>query len=258
MPRKKHVSPLGPYLFDVELRRDRISSFDEFPFNLPAIRHLNRLEFHSRVTFLVGENGSGKSTLLEALAVACGLNAEGGSRNFRFETRTEEHTLERFLKLSKNPILPDDSFFLRAETFYNVATEIEKLDEGGRDIGRAYSEKKLHEQSHGEGFLALFENRFRGRGLYLLDEPEAALSPTRQLSFLVLLKRLCNAGSQLILATHSPIIMAYPDAWLYVLTERGPERMPYEETEHYRVWRAFLSNHKKVLANLFEGEDELG
>ena len=246
----KHVSPLGPYLFSVELRRDRGPDFTRYPFNLPAVRTLDRLEFHPRVTFLIGENGTGKSTLLEALAVACDLNAEGGSANFRFQTRETEYELERFLKLSKNPILPGDSFFLRAETFYNVATEIERLA-----VDSAYGPKRLHDQSHGESFLALFENRFHGRGLYLLDEPEAALSPTRQMSFLILLKRLCDAGSQFVIATHSPIVMAYPDAWIYVLGEKAPQRVPYDETEHYRVSRAFLTNHKKVLANLFKDDD---
>lgn len=246
----KHVSPFGPYLFSVELRRDRVPDFDYYPFSLPAVRTLHRLDFHPRVTFLVGENGTGKSTLLEGVAVAYGLNAEGGSRNFNFETRPSNYELSRYLTLSKNPIAAHDSYFLRAETFYNVATEIERLG-----VGHAYGPKGLHEQSHGESFLALFENRMRGRGLYFLDEPEAALSPTRQMSFLIVLKRLCDAGSQFVIATHSPIVMAYPDACVYVLDENGSKKVAYEETEHYRVWRAFLANHKKVLTNLFEGED---
>lgn len=246
----KHVSPFGPYLFSVQLRRDRVPGFDHYPFALRAVRTLDRLDFHPRVTFLVGENGSGKSTLLEAIAVAYGLNAEGGSRNFNFETRPSDYELARYLTLSKNPIAAHDSYFLRAETFYNVATEIERLD-----VGDAYGPKGLHQQSHGESFLALFENRMRGRGLYILDEPESALSPTRQMSFLIVLKRLCDAGSQFVIATHSPIVMAYPDASIYVLGEKGAKIVPYEETEHYRVWRTFLANHKKVVANLFEDGD---
>jgi predicted ATPase len=237
--------------------RDKVPSLDEFPFCLPAVRHLQTLAFHPQATFIVGENGSGKSTLLEALAGACDLNAEGGSRNFTFSTRNSHSPLDRFIRLARTLSLPPDSYFLRAESFYNVATEIERLDRegGGPPITPAYGGRSLHEQSHGESFFALFENRFRGPGLYLLDEPEAALSPSRQMSFLTLMHRLCRKGSQFVIATHSPIIMAYPDAWIYVLGEEGPVRTPYDQTEHYSVARAFLANPSKMLTLLLE-EDE--
>lgn len=243
----------GPYLEQLELRRDRISSFEPFPFCLPAVRNLHALALHPRVTFLVGENGSGKSTLLEALAAACDLNPEGGSRNFNFSTRASHSSLDQYLRLSRTANVPTDSFFLRAESFYNVATEVDKL---GPEVLKYYGHRSLHEQSHGESFFALFEKRFRGLGLYLLDEPEAALSPNRQMTFLALMHRYCLRGSQFIIATHSPIVMAYPDAWIYVLDTDGIRRVPYEETEHYRVARAFFSRPKKMLDVLLSDEED--
>jgi predicted ATPase len=242
----------GPYLLDLVLDRPRIPSFKDFPFNLPAVRHLSSFAFHPKVTFLVGENGSGKSTLLEAIAGQCDLNPEGGSRNFKFGTRESHSILDRYIRLKKSILLPLDAYFLRAESFYNVATEIERL---GPEIASAYGDKPLHAQSHGESFFALFENRFHGAGLYLLDEPEAALSPSRQLSFLTLLHNFCEGGAQFVIATHSPIIMAYPEAWIYVLGDAGPAQVPYEETEHFKVSRAFLSNPRKMV-NLLLADDE--
>ncbi len=239
----------GPYLRRLEMLRDRISNPDEFPYNLPAIRHLDTLPFHPKVTFLIGENGTGKSTLLEAIAMSCGLNPEGGSRNFNFATRESHSLLDRCLRIAKAPILPQDSYFLRAESFYNVATEIERLDRegGGAPIIGAYGGKSLHEQSHGESFFALFQNRFRDRGLYLLDEPEAALSPSRQLAFLGILHDYCNRGCQFVIATHSPIIMAYPDARIFRLDSAGINEVAYTDTEHYRVTLGFLSNPHRSL-----------
>lgn len=247
----------GPYLFHVELLRERVDDFESFPFCLPVVRTLRKLAFHPKVTFLVGENGSGKSTLLEALAVLCDLNPEGGSRNFNFETRESHSQLYKVLRPGRSPILPPDSYFLRAESFYNVATEVERLDEGSGQMLRGYGGRSLHAQSHGESFFSLFEERFHGRGLYLLDEPEAALSPNRQMSFLSLLHDYCQRGSQFVIATHSPIIMAYPDAWIYVLDGEGIRQVPYEETEHYRVTKSFLSQTKKMLAILL-GDEETG
>ena len=186
-----------------------------------------------------------KSTLLEALALSVGLNPEGGSRNFNFATRASHTDLDKCLRIAKTINHARDSYFLRAESFYNVATEIERLDEGSGEILGGYGGRSLHERSHGESFFALFRNRFRGAGLYLMDEPEAALSPKRQLEFLAILHNYCKQGAQFVIATHSPIIMAYPDARIYVLSEEGIKVTPYQETEHYLVTRGFLANPRK-------------
>lgn len=253
--RRKRKSRPGPYLLHLELLRERIPDAQRFPYNLPAVRGLTKLQFHPKVTFLVGENGSGKSTLLEALAVACGLNPEGGSWNFNFATRASHSPLDDCIRVAKLG-LPGDSYFLRAESFYNVATEIERLDRepGGGSLITAYGGKSLHEQSHGESFFALFENRFRDNGLYLMDEPEAALSPNRQLQFLALLHYHVRRGGQFVIATHSPIIMAYPEACIYSLDAEGVRAIEYEDTEHYAVTRGFLSNPQKSLAVLLGKE----
>ena len=228
---------------------DRVPSFDRYPFHLPAVAGLGRmgeLRLHPAVTFFVGENGSGKSTLLEAMAVALDMNAEGGGRNFSFETRATHSPLYDAIALGRDyRRRPADTFFLRAESFYNVATEIEKLGVGG------YGPRPLHEVSHGEAFLALFTHRLRENGLYLLDEPEAALSPTRQMAFLTALHDLVTGGAcQLVIATHSPIVLAYPDAWIYQFTPAGIARVEYKDTEHYRVTRQFLDRPERMLSLL--------
>ena len=243
-----------PYLGTVSLRRDAVPSFNGYPFSLPAIKHLGHLDLHPEVTFLVGENGSGKSTLIEAIAIAAGINPEGGSRNMNFKTRDSHSTLNEAIRLTWGTRQPSDSFFLRAESFFNVATEIDRLEEEAGGMHRNYGGRSLHEQSHGESFLALAQSRFHGLGLYLLDEPEAALSPSRQLSFLAILDDLVGRKSQFVIATHSPILMAYPRAWIYVLGDDGIRRTPYEETEHYRITRMFLENPGRMLATLL-GEE---
>ena len=243
------------YVADISLKRNEVESFDCYPFSLPAVRALETLELHPEVTFLVGENGSGKSTLLEAIAVACGFNAEGGSKNFNFGTRESHSELYRFLRVSRGHPRPRDGFFFRAESFFNVASEIENLDREpglGPPIGPSYSDRSLHEQSHGESFLALMVNRFGGKGLYLLDEPEAALSPKRQLAILTRIHDLVVEKSQFIIATHSSILMAYPNAYIYEFSQNGIERIAYEETEHYRVTRDFLANPERMMRVLFE------
>ena len=249
MARKRKSRP-GPYLLHLELLHDRIPSKDCFPYTLPSIRNLSTLPFHPKVTFLVGENGSGKSTLLEAIAVAYGLNPEGGSKNFNFATRASHSPLDESLRLAKTLAQPGDSYFLRAESFYNVASEIERLDKEpglGSPIIGAYGGLSLHEQSHGQSFFALFRNRFRDHGLYLMDEPEAALSPQRQLQFLVLLHDYIKRGGQFVIATHSPIIMAYPESIIYQMDGDGIREIAYTDTEHYQVTRSFLSNPRKSL-----------
>ena len=257
MPRKRTSKP-GPFLLHLELLRDRITDLSKFPYCLPAIRALTKLPFHPKVTFLIGENGSGKSTLMEAIATASGLNPEGGSRNFNFATRASHSPLGDFLRLAKAPGLPKDSYFLRAESFYNVASEIERLDKdgGGPRIINAYGGVSLHEQSHGESFFALFQNRFGDNGLYLMDEPEAALSPKRQLQFLALLHDYLCRGGQFVIATHSPIIMAYPNSLIYLLDGKGIREVAYTETEHYQITRGFLSSPKRSLAELLRNEPE--
>ena len=239
----------------VSLRRDSIESFDRYPFNLPALRDMETVEFHPKVTFLVGENGSGKSTLLEAIAISLGFNPEGGTRNFNFNTRASHSDLHAFIRVAKGFKRPKDGFFLRAESFFNVATQIEALDAEPAPAPRvidAYGGHSLHEQSHGESFMALLMNRFGGNGLYILDEPEAALSPQRQLAALSRMHDLVQANSQFIIATHSPILMAYPEAWIYACTAQGLARVSYEDTEHYQVTRDFLANPKRMLDILLE------
>ena len=214
---------------------------------LPAVRWLaegHALHFTAPVTFLVGENGSGKSTLLEAVAVAAGFNAEGGTRNFHFSTQATHSDLGSYITLARREY-PSDGFFLRAESFYNVASNIDDMDEGPSFGGRvidSYGGVSLHKQSHGESFLSLVQNRFGGHGLYLLDEPEAALSPARLLTLLGQIHALVDEDSQFIIATHSPILMAYPEARIYQLSEDGITPTAYRETEHYCLTRRFLED----------------
>ncbi|WP_372845249.1 AAA family ATPase [Pontiella sp.] len=245
------------FIRDITLLRDGIESFGNYPFALPAIRSFDRMELHPGVTFIIGENGSGKSTLLEAIAVAAGFNPEGGTRNFSFSTRASHSELHRYLRIGRGINKPTDGFFLRAESFFNVATEIERMDAEpafGPPIIDSYGGVSLHEQSHGESFLALVMNRFGGNGLYILDEPEAALSPQRQLTVLARMHDLIADHSQFIIATHSPIMMAYPDATIYDCSAEGLRRVEYTETEHYQVTHDFLINPDRVFSQLFRRE----
>ena len=237
------------FLIEMRLERARVPSFDEYPFSLNAVKNLDRLVLHKSVTFIIGENGSGKSTLLEALAVSWGFNAEGGTKNFNFDTRASHSSLHKYVRLSRSYRKPKNGYFLRAESFYNVATEIEQLDMhgGGPRIIDSYGGISLHAQSHGESFMALLMHRFSGDGFYILDEPEAALSPMRQLSVLARLHQLVRAGAQFVISTHSPILMAYPDAWIYRLDDDGITRLSYEETEHYQVTKDFITHRNMML-----------
>jgi len=236
-----------PFLKSVTLRRDWVDSFDVFPYSIPAIKQLTTIELHPNVTFFVGENGAGKSTLLEAIAVAEGFNAEGGSRHAMFKTAdTHNADLPRKLQLGRNKIPRGDSYFLRAESFYNLSSYLGQIGAPG------YGEKPLHEQSHGEAFLSLMVERLSGNGLYLMDEPEAALSPQRQLTFLAALHELVQKGGQFVIATHSPIIMAYPDAQILHFTQSGIVPIAYHDTEHYKVTRAFLTRTDLMLKELLE------
>lgn len=248
-----NLENISQYIRSVELQRNKIANFGRYPFCLTAIRNLYNLEFHPKVTFIVGENGTGKSTILEAIATAYGFNPEGGTKNFNFSSMDTHSDLHNYLRLVKGVSKPKDGFFLRAESFYNVATNIDELDKGGGGpkIIDYYGGHSLHAQSHGESFLALFINKFRGRGMYILDEPEAALSPTRQMTIVSRIHELVEQGSQFIIATHSPIIMAYPNAIIYEIKE-GFKIVKYEETEHYQVMRDFLNNTQKMLNILME------
>ena len=240
---------LKPGLQKLQLNREKIPFPDRYPFNLPAFRQLNSLNLHPKVTYLTGENGMGKSTLIEAIAVASGFNAEGGSINFNFSTRASHSELHEYIRIARGPGKFRTGFFLRSESFFNLATEIEKLDAegGGRPLIDSYGGRSLHEQSHGESFWALFMNRFSRNGLYILDEPEAALSPTRQMAMLVRMHELIGEQAQFIIATHSPIVMAYPSSIIYELTENGIHKTAYTETQNYMISKQFLNNHTGML-----------
>ncbi|WP_216827545.1 AAA family ATPase [Alkalihalobacterium elongatum] len=252
----KKLTESTKYIRGLTLKRDEISpvSSCEFPFSLPVIQNFKELEFHPNVTFIVGENGMGKSTLLEGIAISLGFNPEGGSKNFNFSSYQSHSMLHQFLRIAKGIYKPEDYFFFRAETFYNVATNIEELDKepgGGSKIIQSFGGKSLHEQSHGESFFAAFLERFQGSGLYILDEPEAALSPLRQMSLLVRIHELVQQGSQLIISTHSPIIMAYPHAKIIQLTEAGMKESVLEETDHYQITKQFFDDKDRFLHHLF-------
>jgi len=237
-----------PYWIEAQFLRREGWDESAYPFNLPVVRSLHSLKFHPRVTFLVGENGSGKSTLIEALAVAWGFNAEGGSRDHQYSTRASHSALHRFVRPVRAPLKAKDGYFLRAESFFTTASYLE-----ASGTSRA-GQTGLHEQSHGESFFTLFDNRFIGDGLYILDEPEAALSPSRQLSFLARMHELVLARSQFIIATHSPILLGYPDAWIYQVSAHGLERVEYEDTDHYQVTRNFLNRREMMLEVLLKPE----
>ena len=243
------------YLLEFVLERENVPSFDEYPFSLKALADLDRLKLHPKVTFFVGENGSGKSTLLEAIAYHVGLNPEGGSRNTTFSTSETHSDLFKYTRLVRTPKYPKDSFFLRAESFYNLATYMDDADDpeySRKEYLWTYGGKSLHEQSHGESFLATMTDKLRGAGIYLFDEPEAALSPARQLVALAVFKKLVDLESQLIVATHSPILMAYPDAMIYQFSEDGIAPIAYEDTEHFTITKEFLNKPEKMLRYLFE------
>lgn len=228
---------------------------DSYLADLPVVcnlRNIGELRLNSDVTFFVGENGTGKSTLLEAIAVSMGFNAEGGTRNFNFSTAETHSELHDILTVIKG-IRPRDGFFLRAESFYNVASYIDAMDKEpsfSPPIIESYGGVSLHCQSHGESFLSLVKNRFGGNGIYLLDEPEAALSPSRQMTLMVLMNELVKNNSQFIIATHSPILMAFPNSQVVELTDGGINSVPYKQTEHYRLTKRFLENPEKMLEHL--------
>ena len=255
-PKLPDAGDVGGFIRSVLIEKDKVPSYRRYPFSVPAVRCLSELPLHPRVTFLVGENGSGKSTLIEGIAESAGFNIEGGSKNFNFATREYKSEFGGALRLIRGFKREKDGFFLRAESFFNVATQVEELSrESSPMFLRLYGGKSPHQQSHGESFLALATNRFAGEGLYILDEPEAALSPTRQLSLLQIMHSLAQGGSQFIISTHSPILMAYPDALIYHLSPDGIQPISYEETEHYQITRRFLTDRNSFLHHLFTEVD---
>lgn len=228
--------------------------------HLSVVKNLAKMQelpFRKSVTFFVGENGIGKSTLIEAIAVAFGFNAEGGTRNFNFRTRSTHADLWQYLTLVKGYRRPKDGFFLRAESFYNVSTNIDEMDEEfsfGAPVISGFGGTSLHSLSHGESFLATVENRFGGQGLYILDEPEAALSPNGVMRLIVSMRRLVKNGSQFIISTHSPMLIAFPDSEVYEITKERISSVPYEQTQHYTTTRRFLENPKKMLGYLLDDD----
>ena len=240
------------YLKSCKVLQDTIPNKQEYPFNIPSLQDLHELEFPTNVTFFVGENGSGKSTLLEAIADRCDFNTAGGGRQNLYEVHKAESSLGEYIRLSWLPKI-SNGFFLRSETFYQFASHIDLIEDPRRYT--AFGGKSLHHQSHGESFLALFMNRFKGKAIYLLDEPEAALSPTRQLSLLKIMKDL-EHEAQFIIATHSPILLGYPNATIYSFDQGEIESIRYEDTIHYIVTKRFLDAPQSILRELFDEERE--
>jgi predicted ATPase len=240
------------FIRSIEIKGDQ-GDRRSYPMNLAAFRGIRTLDLDPRMTIFVGENGSGKSTLVEAIAVAAGFNAEGGTINFNFETQSHRPELAKYIRLVRGTLRPRTGFFLRAESFFNVATEIERLDDApsvAARIGPAYGPKPLHEISHGESFLSLAMHRFGAKGLYVLDEPEAAMSPFGCLALMRRFHDLSQQGSQFVIATHSPIFMAFPDALIYVLSEGGPHRSKWEDLNHVQVFKEFMNHKDAVIAEL--------
>jgi predicted ATPase len=244
---------LEPFIRSLELDRARIEDATVYPFSIPSLAHLETLDLHPRVTFLTGANAAGKSTLIEAIAVAAGLNPEGGSRNFRFETRASHSPLGDLLRLTRGARQPRTDFFLRAESYFNLATEIEELDQSpfGRKVIDSFGGVPLHEQSHGQSFMALLVHRLGAEGLYIFDEPESALSPQGQIAMLLRMHELVAEGCQFVIATHSPLLLSFPDARIYELSETGIADVDYDDSETVTLYRSFLAAperyHRRLL-----------
>lgn len=217
--------------------------------DITAINGIDRIEFHSAITFFVGENGSGKSTLLEAIAVAYGFNPEGGTRNYSFSTYDSHSELWNAIRLTKGIRKAKSGYFLRAESFYNVATKEEEYADS------MHPSKRYHEKSHGESFLAIAQNYLNAGGIYIFDEPEAALSPQRQLTLLLDIYKCAKEGAQFIIVTHSPILLGIPDAEIYSFDQGEIHLCEYEETESFQVTEMFVNNRKALLQRLLsDGE----
>ncbi len=251
----------GPPLDTVRSSFQNDIDFSTYPFSLPVVKNITTITLPTQVTFIVGENGSGKSTILEALALKAGFGLEGGSKNMYFTTAEEEHKSQS-QKLADQLILswrkkPTEGYFFRAESFFNVANFLDVMSKepyGGKTFD-SYGGKSLHKQSHGESFLSFFTNRIGVGGFYIFDEPEAALSPQRQLTLLKIINDLCNhQHTQFIIATHSPILLAYPNAAIYSCDGNMLERVDYTDTKHYQISKGFLNNPEQYLRHLFQDD----
>lgn len=239
------------FITEVELLKEKINDNNIYPFSLPSIKSLYKLKFHKNVTFIIWENWTWKSTLLEWLAVNYWFNPEWGSKNFNFSTNNTYSNLSDFLRISKWINKPKDSYFLRAESFYNLATNIDEIQKDFWWIHKSYWWKSLHKQSHWESFFSLFINRFFWDWIYILDEPESALSPQRQIAFLLRIDQLVKQNSQFIIATHSPIILSYPNAKIIEINEKWYNEVEYEDSEHFSLYKTFLNNPDYMLKKLW-------
>lgn len=239
------------FIKKITLERDKIVDFNKYPFNIEIVKYFDEITLNSQVTFLVGENGIGKSTFIEAIAVSVGLNPEGGSQNFNFKTLDTHSELSNYIRIALYN-KPKTKFFLRAESFYNVASEIIRISEegGGAPLYNSYG-GNLHECSHGEAFIKLVQNRFMSNGLYILDEPEAALSPQRQMSLLCLIDDLVKNGSQFIIATHSPILISYRDGEIFDLNNNF-SKIDYKDTDIYNTYKMYLNDPYGIQHKLFD------
>ena len=217
---------------------------DSYLREIEALKDLKTLDFNSNVTFFVGENGSGKSTLLEAMAIASGFNPEGGTKNYSFSTYDSHSELYDAVRVVRGSRKARWGYFLRAESFYNVATMEERYADEGHES------QKYHEKSHGESFLALAQNQLRPGGLYFFDETEAALSPQRQLTLLTEIYNCAAGGSQFIIATHSPILLGMPGAEILTFDNGLIHTCEYEDTESYQVTEMFINGRKRLLDRL--------
>ncbi len=244
------------FLRKATLLKGKITDFKTYPFSVPAISGMDTLDFVREVTFFVGENGSGKSTLLEAIAYQCGFNTAGGGRNNVHDVDSSQAALGDYIRLSWLPKI-SQGFFLRAESFYHFASHLDELVKDDPTFHyQGYGGRSLHHQSHGESFLSLFLNRFRSKGIYLLDEPEAALSPARQLAFMRIIHQLVSRGNaQFIIATHSPILLGYPNAKIFSFDSASIESVRYEDTEHYQITKGFLNRTERYLEDLFRDDE---
>jgi len=239
-----------PFLSAVVPAPEGIPESERFPLSLPFVRNLQKIELHPAVTFFIGENGSGKSTLLEAIAVRAGFPETGGPLSKESFVREPDGGLHDYIRLRRSFRVPSDGFFLRAEAFFGLAIELDEASLRDPAALDQYGCESLNERSHGEAFLQLIAHRFRWESLFVLDEPEAALSPQRLLTLLKEIDVLVRGGCQFLVATHSPILMAYPDAWIYQLEDGDFNRIAWEDTDHVRTTKAFLSRPEAFLRHL--------